>query len=85
MVILNIDIRARERFYLEMSAYVQSASVALTPVIPILAVIVTFLIHIEFGYDLSPIEVHTRKELNQDMLHVILSIVFSSRHSRLYL
>ena len=61
-----------------MSAYVQSASVALTPVIPIMAVIVTFLIHIEFGYDLSPIEVHTRKELNQDMLYVILSIVFSS-------
>ena len=44
-----------------MSAYVQSASVALTPVVPILAVIVTFLVHIGLGYELSPAEVRELK------------------------
>ncbi|KAK4005312.1 hypothetical protein OUZ56_007029 [Daphnia magna] len=50
------DIRKRERFLLEMTAYVQSVSVALTPVVPILAAIVTFLVHTSLGYDLSPAE-----------------------------
>lgn len=40
-----------------MTAYVQSVSVALTPVVPILAAIVTFLVHTSLGYDLSPAEV----------------------------
>lgn len=40
-----------------MGAYVQSASIALTPVVPVVTVIATFLIHIAFGYDLSPSEV----------------------------
>ncbi|XP_046652903.1 ATP-binding cassette sub-family C member 5-like [Daphnia pulicaria] len=50
------NIREKEKKYLEATAYVQSASVALTPVVPIIAVIVTFLAHIGFGYDLSPAE-----------------------------
>lgn len=50
-------IRAKEKSYLSSTAYVQSASVAITPVVPIIAVIVTFLAHIGFGYDLSPAEV----------------------------
>ncbi|XP_057372866.1 ATP-binding cassette sub-family C member 5-like [Daphnia carinata] len=50
------DIRKRERFLLEMTAYVQSISVALTPVVPVLAAIVTFLVHTSLGYDLSPAE-----------------------------
>ncbi|KAI9560845.1 ABC protein [Daphnia sinensis] len=49
-------IREKEKSFLESTAYVQSASVALTPVVPIIAVIVTFLAHIGFGYDLSPAE-----------------------------
>jgi ATP-binding cassette subfamily C (CFTR/MRP) protein 5 len=40
-----------------MSAYVQSTSVALTPVVPIIAVIITFLAHIASGHDLTPAEV----------------------------
>ncbi len=40
-----------------MTAYVQSISVALTPVVPVLSVIVTFLVHISLGYELSPAEV----------------------------
>lgn len=51
------DIRAKEKHFLESTAYVQSASVALTPVVPVIAVIVTFLAHIGFGYDLTPVEV----------------------------
>ncbi|XP_046462037.1 ATP-binding cassette sub-family C member 5-like isoform X1 [Daphnia pulex] len=50
------DIRKSERFLLEMTAYVQSISVALTPVVPVLSVIVTFLVHISLGYELSPAE-----------------------------
>lgn len=53
----NLDIRKKERFLLEMTAYVQSISVALTPVVPVLSVIVTFLVHTSLGYDLSPAEV----------------------------
>lgn len=53
-----LDIREKEKGFLESTAYVQSASVALTPVVPIIAVIVTFLAHIGFGYDLSPAEVY---------------------------
>ena len=53
----NSDIRKKERFLLEMTAYVQSISVALTPVVPVLSVIVTFLVHISLGYELSPAEV----------------------------
>ncbi len=51
------DIREKERFLLELSAYVQSVNIALTPVIPTTAVIVTFLIHTGLGYDLLPAEV----------------------------
>ena len=54
---MGLDVRKRERFLLEMSAYVQSTSVALTPVVPIIAVIVTFLAHIASGHDLTPAEV----------------------------
>ncbi|EFX63846.1 ABC protein, subfamily ABCC, partial [Daphnia pulex] len=50
------NIREKKKKYLETTAYVQSASVALTPIVPIIAVIVTFLAHIGFGYDLSPAE-----------------------------
>jgi len=38
-------------------SYVQSVSYALTPAVPFIAVIVTFLIHIGFGNELSPAEV----------------------------
>ena len=54
---MTIDIREKERSVLEMAAYVQSINIALTPVIPTIAVIVTFLVHIGLGYDLSPAEV----------------------------
>lgn len=54
---ISIDIRRKEQKLQEMGAYVQSASIALTPVVPVVAVIATFLIHIAFGYDLSPAEV----------------------------
>ena len=57
LTVYFIDIREKEKKFLEATAYVQSASVALTPVVPIIAVIVTFLAHIGFGYDLSPAEV----------------------------
>ena len=40
-----------------MAAYVQSISCALTPVVPVMAVIVTFLTHIGLGHDLSPAQV----------------------------
>ncbi len=50
-------IREKEKGFLEATAYVQSTSVALTPVVPIIAVIVTFLAHIGFGYDLTPAQV----------------------------
>lgn len=53
-----IEIRSKEQFLLEMAAYIQSVSVALAPVIPIIAVIVTFLTYIGSGHDLSPSQVH---------------------------
>lgn len=46
-------------------SYIQSVSYALTPAVPFIAVIVTFLIHLGFGYELSPVEVN-------------ISIMFSS-------
>lgn len=55
--VILVDIREKEKGFLEATAYVQSASVALTPVVPVIAVIVTFLAHIGFGYDLTPVEV----------------------------
>jgi hypothetical protein len=38
-------------------SYIQSVSYALTPAVPFIVVIVTFLIHIGFGYEISPVEV----------------------------
>ena len=58
---MTIDIREKERSVLEMAAYVQSINIALTPVIPTIAVIVTFLVHIGLGYELSPAEVRELK------------------------
>ena len=59
----SLDIRKRERSLLERTAYVQSTSVALTPVVPVVAVIVTFLVHIGLGYDLSPAEVRASRDI----------------------
>lgn len=66
-----------------MTAYVQSISVALTPVVPVLSVIVTFLVHISLGYELSPAEV--RKLIMQyetvQMIELI-TLPFSSQGIR---
>lgn len=51
--------RRKERSLLELSTYVQSTSIALTPVVPVIAVMVTFLTHIAAGYDLHPADVCT--------------------------
>ena len=59
----SLDIRKTERSLLERTAYVQSTSVALTPVVPVVAVIVTFLVHIGLGYDLSPAEVRASRDI----------------------
>lgn len=46
-----LDIRLREQFLLEISAFIRSFSDALCPVIPIIAVIVTFLAYTAVGND----------------------------------
>ena len=53
-----VDMRTKERILLEKTAYTQSLSVALTPVVPIIAVIVTFIAHIATGHELTPAEVN---------------------------
>lgn len=69
-----------------MTAYVQSISVALTPVVPVLSVIVTFLVHISLGYELSPAEV--RKLIMQyetvQMMELITLPFFIPRLSPLW-
>ncbi|KAB7494177.1 Multidrug resistance-associated protein 5 [Armadillidium nasatum] len=47
------DIRQQERKYLEKSAYVQCLSIAMTPVVPVIAAIITFLAHIGTGNNLT--------------------------------
>ncbi|RXG53671.1 hypothetical protein Avbf_05231 [Armadillidium vulgare] len=47
------DIRKQERKYLEKSAYVQCLSIAMTPVVPVIAAIITFLAHIGTGNNLT--------------------------------
>jgi len=50
-------IREKEKKLLERSAYLQSLSFALTPIIPVIAIIVTFLAHVASGYNLTTAEV----------------------------
>lgn len=52
-------IREKEKKLLERSAYLQSLSFALTPIIPIIAIIVTFLAHVASGYNLTTAEAFT--------------------------
>ena len=57
----NTDIREKEKKLLEKSAYMQSLSFALTPIIPVIAIIVTFLAHVASGYNLTTAEVSHRQ------------------------
>ena len=75
------EIREDEKHFVKLMSYVQSASYALTLVVPIIAVIVTFLIHIGFGFELSPAEVYFKMNL-----HFIEAFhQFSPRGNRLFL
>lgn len=57
VILLFSDIRKQERKYLEKSAYVQCLSIAMTPVVPVIAAIITFLAHIGTGNNLTAAQV----------------------------
>ncbi|XP_023932206.1 multidrug resistance-associated protein 5 [Lingula anatina] len=52
-------IRSDERSILEKSAYVQSVSIAATPLVPIVAAVLTFIVHAQTGNDLTAAQVYT--------------------------
>lgn len=52
-------LRVTERDWLQRAAYLQSLAIGLTPIVPMAAAVVTFLVHTASGNDLSVSQVST--------------------------